>query len=79
MITLAERRINIGFDGKEYVYTDKDIKDISADSTDNLIVDDEPLKYLYRLTVRHSLLPNFMLYMPGKHILMLNEHINYFK
>ena len=72
------KRINIGYAGKEYVYTSNDIKDIETESTDNLVINDEPLKYLYRMTVRNSLLPNFMLYRPDKHILMLNERINYF-
>ena len=80
MIILAElrKRINILFDGVTHVYTVNDIRDTYTDSIDNLNISDEPMKYIYRLHIRDNLLPNFMLYMPGKHILMLNERINYF-
>ena len=80
MITLVEdnKEIKFSYEGKDYVYRSEDIKEIDTDSIDNLKITDTPLKYLYRLRIRHSLLHNFMLYMPGKHILMLKEPINYF-
>ncbi len=80
MIILADQnnRINISYDGREYSYTKDSIKDIFTESIESLQVSDEPLEYVYRLHIRDSLLPNFMLYMPDKHILMLNERINYF-
>ena len=80
MITLVDqnKEIKFSYEGKDYVYTIEDIKEINTESIDNLKITDTPLKYLYRLRIRHSLLHNFMLYIPDKHILMLNESINYF-
>ena len=70
--------ISINYDNKEYVYTSNDIKDINIESLDNSNIKDNPMKYLYRMTIRNSLIHNFILYMPNKHILMLNEPIDYF-
>ena len=80
MIILVEqnKEIKFSYEDKEYVYTDKDIKEINVESIDTLHITDAPLKYLYKLRIRHCLLHNFMVYMPDKHILMLNEQINYF-
>lgn len=80
MITLEEQNkvIKLIYENKEYAYTEQDIKEINVDSIENLKITDTPLKYLYRLRIRHSLLKNFMLYVPSNHILFLNESINYF-
>ena len=65
-------------EGKSYTYTANDIKDISTDSIDNINITEEPMKYLYRMKVRQSLMPSFMVFVPQKFFVSLNKPIEYF-